>query len=160
MMILHKMECDPFMSSGAYYIPHAMHCLTWKSPRITSCLLLYMGIRKKTERGSEAEFTVASVNVSLVVFSTFCLVCLHVTFFIPCPLLPIAREGSVFTGVYHSVHNWPHGYSSLLILVTVRLVRILLECFLLVFIFVKMTDRMGPLLILSVIPYHHPFSQC
>ena len=26
-------------------------------------------------------------------------------------LLPTAREGNVFTGVCHSVHNWPHGYS-------------------------------------------------
>ena len=26
-------------------------------------------------------------------------------------LLPIAREGNVFTGVCHSVHNRPYGYS-------------------------------------------------
>ena len=26
-------------------------------------------------------------------------------------LLPTAREGNVFTGVCHSVHNRPHGYS-------------------------------------------------
>ena len=25
--------------------------------------------------------------------------------------LPIAREGNVFTGDCHSVHNWPHAYS-------------------------------------------------
>ena len=24
--------------------------------------------------------------------------------------LPTAREGNVFTGVCHSVHNWPHAY--------------------------------------------------
>ena len=27
------------------------------------------------------------------------------------PSLPTAREGNVFTGVCHSVHNLPHGYS-------------------------------------------------
>ena len=44
--------------------------------------------------------------------------------------LPTAREGNVFTRVCHSLDNWPHGYSALLILVTVLLVRILLEYFL------------------------------
>ena len=27
-----------------------------------------------------------------------------------CSLLPTAREGNVFTGICHSVHNWPHDY--------------------------------------------------
>ena len=27
------------------------------------------------------------------------------------PSLPTAREGNIFTGVCHSVHNLPHGYS-------------------------------------------------
>ena len=25
--------------------------------------------------------------------------------------LPTAREGNVFTGICHSVHNWPYGHS-------------------------------------------------
>ena len=45
-------------------------------------------------------------------------------------LLPTAREGNVFKGVCHSVHNLPHGYSILLILVTLQSVRIPLKCFL------------------------------
>ena len=39
-------------------------------------------------------------------------------------------QGNVFTGVCHSVHNRSRGTRSLLILVTMRSVRILLECFL------------------------------
>ena len=27
-------------------------------------------------------------------------------------LLPTAREGNVYTGICHSVHNWPHAYSA------------------------------------------------
>ena len=38
----------------------------------------------------------------------FCSGCFYL--YLQC-LLPTARKGNVFTGVCHSVHNWPHGYS-------------------------------------------------
>ena len=44
--------------------------------------------------------------------------------------LPTPREGNVFIGVCHSVHNWPHGSILVGYSVIVRSVRILLECFL------------------------------
>ena len=101
MMILHKMECDPFM--WAYYT-HTLYIVNIKITRITLWLIFYMGIRKITA-GSEAVFTFASMNASLVVFSTFCLVSLHVTFFYPVSVI----------------------------------------------FFIRIKDRMGPLLILSVV---------
>ena len=45
--------------------------------------------------------------------------------------LPTAREGNVLTGLCHSVHNRPHGYSfTAHPCFTARLLRILLGCFL------------------------------
>ena len=59
------------------------------------------------------ETFVSILYILLPLFLAF-LALIFVHTFIGIRLLPTAREGNVFRGVYHSVQNRPRGYSSLL----------------------------------------------
>ena len=77
---------------------------------IFQCRALHkrLDIAEKQKEKVQSDLSAANETVAQLKVHFFMLSYIHVS--LMNWLLPTAREGNVFTGICHSVHNRPHGY--------------------------------------------------